>query len=124
MRALVLGVPLAIAFGIPCFALDHYVVTKGTEHQIWTSPGGDTTCFEIRSLATGQAATGRFRRTRAGGKKDLGNHHGSVCFTAKAPVYVLYVAADEEDIRVTSIPTKGEGPRPSSIRQDRRGGVR
>lgn len=104
--ALVVGLgPSGI--GSAALALDHYVVTKGTEYQVWTSPGGDTTCFEIRSLANGQPATGRFfRRTRAGGKKNLGNHTGSACFTAKAPVYVLYVAADDEDLVVTAIPTK------------------
>lgn len=103
--ALVVGLGLR-GSGSAALALDHYVVTKGTEYQVWTSPGGDTMCFEIRSLANGQPATGRFRRTRAGRKKNLGNHTGSACFTAKAPVYVLYVAADDEDLVVTAIPTK------------------
>lgn len=89
-------------------AYDCYVITHGTEHKIWESPGGDSSCFTIRSLATGAPARAHFRRTRAGHNKDLDIHTGAVCWTAKIPLYILYATAVDEDIRVCR--DTGSGP--------------
>ncbi|WP_146604526.1 hypothetical protein [Rhodoplanes roseus] len=77
-----------------------YVITKGTEHKIWVHAGGAKACFQILSLSNNQPARAHFRRTRAGKNKDLDIHTGNACWDAKAPVYVLYATAVDEDIKV------------------------
>jgi hypothetical protein len=77
-----------------------YRISKGTEHKIWLHAGGATACFEILSAGSNQPARAHFRRTRAGKGKDLSIHYGAACWIAKAPVYVLYATAVDEDIVV------------------------
>lgn len=78
-----------------------FIVTIGTEHKLATSIApGERMCFSIYNLQTGAAGTAHFRRTRAGGKKDLDHHTGYACFTSKLGVYVLYASAEVEDLRI------------------------
>ena len=78
----------------------NYRISKGTEHKIWLHAGGAKACFDIISASRNQPARAHFRRTRAGKNKDLDIHSGRACWTAKAPVYVLYATAVDEDIIV------------------------
>ena len=100
---MVLGIIVSLATGAINAAaqvIPTYRISKGTEHKIWLHPGGATACFSINSAATGAPARAHFRRTRAGKGKDLDTHTGSACWKAKAPVYVLYASAVDEDIIV------------------------
>jgi hypothetical protein len=83
-------------------AQQHFVITKGTEHQVYNSfgPGREGICFRVTDLHTDALAIGHFRRTANGRRKDLDQHLGGRCLSTVPGQYVVYISAPNQDLCV------------------------